>query len=283
MARPTIQSKNFNFEVVQVPLQTPDGRFSGFYGNQRVDTGKTLGVTSEQYGIIQNKALIDAAKDALGVRGMTDYEESVLVTGNGERLYASFTFKNRQIANAVGDLFGYVLTLKNSFDRTLRAAIELSLMRLTCLNGASTLDSEYNATRKHSSGISVDFLGGAIDSAIENAPKALEIYNRLAAVELGDEAGRNFLHNLVKRKLISERSRVEIEPLWLNPRLTADKPRNVYNLYNAITSFATHNPEMQGRLEMARDMGSGILLALANAIKTPERMAAMTAPVIIDV
>ena len=49
--------------VEQVALFDSEGRRSGFYGNQRTDTGAVLGVTSDRYGIVQHGSLIEAAEE----------------------------------------------------------------------------------------------------------------------------------------------------------------------------------------------------------------------------
>jgi hypothetical protein len=83
MPRPTNQSNKWNFKVSQVKLVTEGGKFSGYYGNQRDDTGDILGVTSEQYGIVQNSDLLEVAQQAFETRGLKDYEQSVIVSGGG--------------------------------------------------------------------------------------------------------------------------------------------------------------------------------------------------------
>jgi hypothetical protein len=278
MSQKANQSDKWNFSVTQLQLRHPltNAKIPQF-GNFREDTGECLGVTSEQYGLIQNAELLDAAHAALDAKGLHGYTERTLVTANGARFYSEFTFANKQLAAGVGDIFGYKLTLKNSFDRSMRAAFQLGFLRLTCLNGASTLEKEFSVTRKHSARVTVDFLGAAIDRALENGHSALRVYDTMAQVAISDEQGANILNQLVLADALSGSMRDDITPLWLNPRRDEDKARNLYNLYNAVTEHLTHKVSSQ-RFEYAEKTSSGILLRLVNAARHPDRLARLVLP-----
>ena len=49
MPKIATQTSDFDFNVEQVALFDSEGRRSGFYGNQRTDTGAVLGVTSDRF------------------------------------------------------------------------------------------------------------------------------------------------------------------------------------------------------------------------------------------
>lgn len=281
MSKKATQSNDWNFTVTQRQLPSPIvGRGPlPFFGNFRDDTGECLGVTTEQYGIIQNSALLDSARAALEQRGLSGYSEKILVAGEvGQRFYAEFTFADKQLASNVGDLFGYRLTLRNSFDRSLRAAFALGFLRLICKNGASTLEKEFSVTRKHSSRVSVDFVGDAIDHALEQGRNALSVFDRMADAAITDEQGVNVLNQLVMADALSGSLRESIKTLWLAPRRAEDKARNLYNLYNAVTEHLTHQVSGE-RFEYADKVSNNILLRLANAARHPDRLAKLILPV----
>jgi hypothetical protein len=278
MPRPSKQSADWDYTVKQVKLMTPDGHFSGLYGNQREDTHQVLGATSDQYGLIQNSELFAMAIEAMAKRGMSDFEQRVMVGGDGRRVYGDFVFKNKQLANAVGDIFGYKLTVKNSFDRTIRAAVELGFMRLTCLNGASTLEKDIDATQKHSGKVSVQFLAEAIDKAVARGPEALKVYDAMSNAGISDEQGLNILAHLVENKILSDTLRESITTLWLAPRRDEDKARNLYNLYNAVTEHLTHKVESE-RYEYAQKTNHNVLFSLVNAARNKEKLSKLILPV----
>lgn len=279
MARPSNQSAAWEFTVSQLPMKHPNtgNLIPNLFGNFRDDTGACLGTTSEAYGLVQNTALMEAAFAAFDKRGLKDYETKVMTAGDGRRLYAEFTFKNNQLKNSVGDIFGYRLRLKNSFDRTLRAAFELGFLRLACLNGMVSLEKEFSATQKHSSRISVDFVADAVDKALASGPAALEIFDRMAAIALTDEQGINILRNLEQVKALSGVMRSPMETLWLAPRRQEDKGRTLYNLFNAITEHLTHQVESE-RYEYANNTGLDVLMRLGNAARKPEQLGKLLLP-----
>lgn len=282
MSKAANQSDRWNYTVKQLQLRHPiSNALIPQFGNFREDTGECLGVTSEQYGLIQNAELLDAAHAALDAKGLSGYSERTLVTGNGQRFYTEFTFANKQLATAVGDVFGYKLTLKNSFDRSMRAAIALGFMRLTCLNGASTLEKEFAVTRKHSSNVTVDFLGKAIDNAIDNGAHALRVFDTMAGVAISDEQGVNVLNQLVIADALSGSLRDDIQTLWLNPRRQEDRARNLYTLYNAVAEHLTHQVAAS-RYEYADKVSNSILVRLVNAARHPDRLAKLVIPVPTD-
>lgn len=278
MSKQANQSDKWNYTVAQLQLRHPlTGNPIPQFGNFREDTGECLGVTSEQYGLIQNVALLDAAHAALDAKGLSGYTEKTLVTSGGARFYTEFTFANKQLASAVGDVFGYKLTLKNSFDRSMRAAFQLGFLRLTCLNGASTLEKEFAVTRKHSVNVTVDFLGKAIDHAIENGASALKVYDTMAQAAISDEQGVNILNQLVIADALSGSLRDDISTLWLNPRRSEDKARNLYNLYNAVSEHLTHQVAVH-RFEYANRVSNNILMRFVNAARHPDRLAKLVMP-----
>ena len=283
MARPSNQSADWQFRVAQLPMRHPETQriIPNLFGNFREDTGECLGTTSESYGLIQNTELVEAAVTALEKRGMGDYSMRVLSAGDGRRFFAEFTFANRQLASGVGDLFGYKLILKNSFDRTLRAAFSLGFLRLVCLNGAATLEKEFSATQKHSTKIAVDFVGNAIEAAMNSGQMTMQMFDGLAKIAISDVQGLNVLRHLEQAKALSGVLRQPMETLWLAPRREADKPRNLWSLYNAVTEHLTHQVE-KDRYEYATGVNQDILFRLVNASRKPEQLAKLVAPIATD-
>lgn len=277
MSRKAQQSSDWDYRVVQDKLERHGKTIPGYFGNFREDTGECLGTTSEQYGIIQNADLLDAAKAALAARGLKGYKERVVVAGSGERMFASYTFKDNTIKSAVGDIFGYVLTVKNSFDRTLRGAIALGFLRLACLNGMATLEKDFNVTKKHSSKVTVDFVGNAIDKAMEHGKTALAVFETMSKTIITNEQGVNILRHLEAAKVLSGTLREEIETLWLHPSRKEDKGRHLYSLYNAVTEHLTHKVSDE-RFEYAGKVSNNVLLRLVNASRNPQKLAKIVVP-----
>ena len=280
MARDSKQSNAWDFEVIQRQLVNPKTQKPiPQWGNFRTDTEECIGVTSEQYGLIQNKDLMQAAIAALDARGLKNFESSFVVSGEqGQRFYAELTFKDKNVATAVGDTLGYRFILRNSFDRTLRCSLALGFLRLACLNGMTTVDQEFAVTQKHSAKVSTEFLGAAIDKALAAGNSAMKVYDTLANTQVTDEQGQNILANFEEQDLLSGTLRQHILTLWLAPRRAEDKARNLYNLLNAATEYLTHQVAPE-RYEYATRTSNNILFALLNAARKPERLAKIIVPV----
>lgn len=284
MAKIAIQSVVWDYTVNRIPVAPTMGAYVGrtvpnLFIHQREDNGVVLGHGTDDYGIIQNRELMDAARTALDARGMADFKQKILVTEGGKRFYGEFTFENKQLANAVGDVFGFRLVLVNSFDRSTRAAFKLGFLRLVCTNGMATMEKEFSVTQKHSAKLNLKFLGDAIDKALANGKDALAIYDELARCIITDEQGQNILKFLESKGDLSGVVREGVETLWLNPSRQEDKARNLYNLYNAATDYLTHQVEGE-RYEYANQVNSDLLYRFVNIGRNPLKFTEATTKII---
>ena len=111
------------------------------------------------------------------------------------------------------------LTLQNSFDRSLRVSIELGMVRLVCTNGMTTMEKEVEMVKKHSRQVNIgDIISDdALDRALAKLGDSVNVFGRLAQVELEQEQGLNILQNLANGKVISEKVRESIAHIWSKP------------------------------------------------------------------
>jgi hypothetical protein len=284
MARPSNENDNWNYEVEQVALLVKRGaKFepSGFYGNMRKDNGVVLGTTTDQYAIIQNKKIMDAARKALAKVGLTTAHERITVAGGGARLFVDYEFRQKTMAKAVGDAFGYRLRIKNSFDRTIRFGVDLAFMRLVCTNGMETLEREFTVDKKHAGDVDdvkkVDYLAKAMEVAIARAPQALLVYSNLQNVPVTNEQGLTILSHMEASDVISGKIREGVEALWLKPTRKEDMARNLYNLYNAATDFLTHTVGVE-RYEYSINTSRDFLVRLNGAALHKDKLQKLITP-----
>jgi len=276
------QTSDYNFTVEQVPLFDSQGRRTGFFGNQRTDTGGVLGVTSDRYGIVNHSTLVDAAEEGFEKAGLGEYERQVYVTGDGARMKAHYDFKNqvralRREDRQVGDEVGLRLTLQNSFDRSLRISFALGMLRLVCTNGMTTLENEVSMTKKHSSSVEISFLQDAIKKAVANWDNAIGKVSHLSDHAIEHEQGLTILGNLVRLGALSERMSGEIAKVWNAPEFEQDKARNLFNLYNATTQHLTRNVE-DTRAELADRTSRNVFKRLWGATRKEADMSKLLLP-----
>ena len=282
MPKIATQTSDFDFNVEQVPLFDSEGRRSGFYGNQRTDTGAVLGVTSDRYGIVQHGSLIEAAEEGFKNAGLGEFERNVFITGDGARMRTHYDFKNQTRAlrredRKVGDEVGLRLTLQNSFDRSLRVSFALGMLRLVCTNGMTTLENEVSMTKKHSANVETSFLEDAIKKAVSNWDNAVAKAETLTARAIEHEQGLTILGNLVRMGALSDRMSGEIAKVWNSPEYDLDKDRNLYNLYNATTQHLTRNVEGT-RSELADRTSRDVYKKLHGAAHRETEMAKLLLP-----
>ena len=113
-------TSKFDYEVEQVPLLTPTGEQTRFFGTRRKDTGEVFATVTDRYEILQNETLFSTAEKLFGQKGM-NFKRRTIVTHGGARARAIYDFP------AVGGKIGkddvhFRLTAQNSFDGSLRAS-----------------------------------------------------------------------------------------------------------------------------------------------------------------
>ena len=269
-------SSNYDFTVKTVPVfaQNPNtGEFerTGTYCNQKQDDGSIVGpMVSKRYKIADNAEVVSHARNALLGAGLNPDTAEFTARGceNDSRWHFQWDWKGETITlPQVGDKLGLRLSVQNSFDRKLKVAFRLGMLRLVCANGMTTLENEFALSKKHNGSLNLGFMGQALGDALDafSPEKAGAVFSRLAKLEITQEQGLTILQNFVEDVSgFSERTRSRVSEIWNAPTHAEDSDRNLYNLYNATTQFLTHdvNPE---RVEMAEKLNRNVLLTLNNA------------------
>lgn len=251
MARTTKPAQSvYDFDVHQEPLLTTDGKRTGYFGMVRRDTAEpmTLGVCTEQYGVVKNADLVEMVEESLAQNSMLmNHTSKKFVVRDGSRFYASYDFTDFKTElkpvgkRAKGDILGLRLTVNNSYDRSSRVSLTLGFLRLVCTNGMKSLTKEFSMTKRHTLAVNLDFIGDALANAVSSVDNSVAIFNRLAQKAITDEQGLTLLGKLEEKDVISAKVREGIEAVWRNPSYEEDTDRNLYNLYNASTQFLTRN------------------------------------------
>lgn len=268
MARTTKPAQDvYDFDVHQEPLLTTDGKRTGYFGMVRRDTAEpiTLGVCTEQYGVVKNADLIEMVESNLATHGkLSNYNSKKFVVRDGSRFYASYDFPDFKTElkpmgkRAKGDILGLRLVVNNSYDRSCRVSLSLGFLRLVCTNGMTSLSKEFSMTKRHTLAVNLDFVGDALARACDSVESQAQVFNKLAQRALTDEQGLNLLTKLEEKDIISGKVREGIEAVWRNPQYEEDTDRNLYNLYNAATQFLTRNVS-QERYEYSERVNRDLL------------------------
>ncbi len=271
--RPT--TDKYDFPVEMQKLYTNDEKPTGFWGTRRTDTGQVLGVTSDKYGLLLNTDLVKTVDEVLTDKGL-DYERSITVARDGATMYGRYEFPNEvRKVQKVGDEMGMRITIRNSYDRTSFAGLELGMLRLVCTNGMKVMKRAFGFNQKHSRKLSLDGVSDAIERAIKAFDEVGGEFTKLSEKSINDTIGDYVLKNLTSDKILSDKLREEITKVWLNPPFAEDKKRNLFNLYNAVTYHLTHKVEPT-RFEYSEKVNSNVLNRLIKAANTPKEFDKLT-------
>lgn len=268
MARTTKPAQDvYDFDVHQEPLLTTDGKRTGYFGMVRRDTAEpiTLGVCTEQYGVVKNADLIEMVESNLATHNkLSNYNSKKFVVRDGSRFYASYDFPDFKTElkpmgkRAKGDILGLRLVVNNSYDRSCRVSLSLGFLRLVCTNGMTSLSKEFSMTKRHTLAVNLDFVGDALARATDSVESQAQVFNKLAQRSLTNDQGLTLLTKLEEKDIISGKVREGIEAVWRNPAYEEDTDRNLYNLYNAATQFLTRNVS-QERYEYSERVNRDLL------------------------
>lgn len=260
------QTSDFDFTVEQVPFHTPEGQPTRFLANRRTDTGAILGICTEQYEVLQNSTLFSAVETMLANKELGGYKRKVVATGDGARVRAIYDFPNMGIKLKNGNDLTFRMKVQNSFDRSLRASLQVGMVRLICSNGLAAPVGAVGMTRKHTSGLEPELVETAFVRCVESFGNATAVFNEMIDFRVSQRDGNRILLGLEGSKVMSERVRKGIAEVWDGPTFKEDSDRNLFNLYNAVTQHLTHNVETK-RFELAERVSTGTLNAFTKAVQ----------------
>ena len=272
----------YDFTARQVEVPHPvTGRKSGYYMNIRNDNEEIVGWTSERYGLVNHKEVIDFADNAFSARDI-EVDRKVYVTEGGSKMRAVYDLKGDRFQSKVpevGDIVGYRLTAQNSLDRSLRLSYMLGILRLVCTNGMNTMEADVSMTKKHSKGVNLEEVLSpkALDTALGKFQGALDVYTQMARLEVSQEQGLIILQNLANGKVFSEKVRESIAQIWNTPSYEEDKGRNLYNLNTASTQHLTHDVA-ETRFEYANRVTNNVLKRFDLASRNSKRLEKLWTP-----
>lgn len=243
MARKSIPaSSDYSFPVSLEPLQTQDGKESGFFGTVRRDEGfpRVLGVTGERYALLHNADFIDQIEAGFAKADLAGFEREVVSLDYGAKCQATWTFRNRTVkVRKVGDELAFRITARNSYDGSWKVSLVDTIERLACLNGAVRSERGFLLAGKHTSRLNVDRIVGGLGTMLnrfEGWAKDLD----LLVLPIGQAQGSHILSHAQDEGIISGTTRDGILSFWNAPRRVQDSDRTLYNLWNAGTEFLTH-------------------------------------------
>lgn len=124
---------NYNFPVELQPIYLADNLLIPKQkAVVRTDTNDTLGIVSDDYGLVKHSTVVDAFREAAAGSAV---KEKISLTNNGAYMFYQMFFPKVTIEPRKGDIIQMMIMAKNSYNGWSSLQIILGAMRLVCSNG----------------------------------------------------------------------------------------------------------------------------------------------------
>ena len=153
---------NYDFPVALQPIYLADGKeIKNKKAVVRTDSMDTLGVVSNDYGLVKHNDVIDTFRDASRDFGI---DERISVTNNGGNLFYEMLFPKVEAEIQKGDIVRMRMIIKNSYNGMNSLHIVFGAMRLVCLNGMVVGADMFKFTYRHTKHISIFDESNSLDA-----------------------------------------------------------------------------------------------------------------------
>lgn len=199
-------------------------------------------IASNGYKIIQHQELLDAFKDACG---RLNLEPKIKVQQHGDRAYIDVLFpKAKMVLKQKGEEFFSGFRIINSYDKTTGIIVVARLMRMVCSNGMIVPVMTAPFKYRHNQPMADNFAGyfeKALAETINRQPTLQKLVNE----GMQDSIEWDAVLKITKNLFLWER---HVEAI--KSRLEPGRPATRWELYNAITHYATHGEHITPHLDM---------------------------------
>lgn len=197
----------------------------------RTDTGQPLSVVSDQYTLVEHRRLLDVAEDAIEALGLGSVPRGVYLDRDGARMRAVYKFEDLARPVLQNDPICPCVKLRNSYDRSLRAAVHIGAFRFVCTNlavgGGGIFAGGFVST--HRGEIPVEEVTEQLNDYLSDFDRIARLYRYWSEEPLDWNRLAEILEPLPKHAQEGIHEGV-LRGLWTK----------VYDAYNSATRYATH-------------------------------------------
>ena len=201
----------------------------------RVDTGEPLAVVSDQYRLVTHNALlalIDGVVDKVG-GGAGKVPRGIYFEKGGAKLRALYKFPHLARTLEGADALCPLISVANSYDGTTRVAVGIGAFRFVCTNlaigGGGAFASGFRSL--HKGEISFERVKEDLEQYLNQFENVIALYKRFRALPWNEPRYEQVVEPL--RKELGERHTKHV--------LRADGSATVFDAYNRLTQYATHD------------------------------------------
>lgn len=272
-ARPVVSAKvkalleanGLDFEIQKEPLTGfTSGRETPYFGLFNSVTNECINTVKAGYHVSQNADILD-----LVLQGSEMFGDEISITkagsiNGGRKVFIQLKIKG--VGIVANDIIERYITIIDSNDGSTSLSVGIGDYTMSCENQFYKFYKAGEAKFRHSASLAekLKTLPSLIETALSESHKQIDIYTKLAEVEISDIAK----HSLVKQVLghdrhftspenyakLSTRSLNIMDKLYNNiSREIEDKGQNLWGLHSGVTRFTTHDSSApkrdNGRIE----------------------------------
>lgn len=209
-------------------------------------------IASKTYNIIQHR---DVMRTVLNAMRNLNLNYCVDVKVDGHRIFVDVEFPDAKIGlKEVGEEFISGLRLINSYDKTTGLLILPRIKRLVCSNGMVVNRFVSGCAIRHNQKLAEDF-EGVIEKTLKNVINSSEVLKNLVNASIADSVEWQYVELVLKNLIKREKHIKEILD-----RLEKKETVTRWDLYNAITDYATHGEQLKPTIENWLQNKSQVLL-----------------------
>ena len=269
--------------INKVPLSTDLGGYSKAHSVRLEKDGKEveMGVVGKDYLLVPNKELMDVASEIMGMSNLNFKPTKKFFNGKQFRYVWQIDDAGLQVeVPKVGDMMGLCLMMNNSYDGSLKAGIQIFLMRLACLNGQVSREFGWGIDFKHYSKDGINWEQNIIQASRILGGEQMEALPRRFANRIGDLVEPITLQDMASirkneeylGKLPTQQYGQMIDKMYDDGMVTDSKSFTAYDLFNAGTNVLWHQKKMttasfknnalvvDGMMKYARDISNDTLI-----------------------
>ena len=156
---------------------------------------------------------------------------------NGDQLFGVHTFNNSHTK------LGLSIGFRNSFDRSLAAAIAVGATVFCCDN--LCLSGDITAMRKHTLNVKQDLETLAIMAILKSRSAYYQVRedaDKMQEIGLNNDEAYKLIGLLYGHGVITPRQVPVVKREWLSPSHEEFQPRSIWSLYNAATEALKSSP-----------------------------------------
>ena len=201
----------------------------------RTDTGEPLAVVSDQYTLVKHNDVLRVVDDVVEKvsGGAGKVPRGIYFEKGGAKLRALYKFPHLARTLEGTDTLCPLISVANSYDGTTRVAVGIGAFRFVCTNlaigGGGAFASGFRSL--HKGEISFERVKEDLEQYLNQFENVIALYKRFRALPWNEPRYEQVVEPL--RKELGERHTKHV--------LRADGSATVFDAYNRLTAYATHD------------------------------------------